>query len=134
MQVKIEKLVFGGQALGTMEDGRKVFVWNALPDEEVEIEILKKKRNLICDAFKSIGLEDCRPKATLYIWQKIHGDSVDFAKRLLQKDTAIVTTPGNWLSTKNDGINPGEGYIRLALVPTIDECKEAAEKIRKLEI
>ena len=109
----------------------------ALSDEKHVEEFrfsYKKKRNLICDAFKSIGLEDCRPKATLYIWQKINGDSVDFAKRLLQKDTAIVTTPGNWLSTKNDGINPGEGNIRLALVPTIDECKEAAEGIRKLDV
>ncbi len=45
--IKIEKLVFGGQALGTMEDGRKIFIWNALPGEEVEVEIIKKKKNFI---------------------------------------------------------------------------------------
>lgn len=42
--MKIEKIVPGGQGLGTNADGRKVFLWNALPGEEVEeFEITKKK-------------------------------------------------------------------------------------------
>lgn len=42
--MKIEKIVPGGQGLGTNEDGKKVFLWNALPGEEVvEFEITKKK-------------------------------------------------------------------------------------------
>jgi LL-diaminopimelate aminotransferase len=94
----------------------------------------KKKRDIIADSLVSVGLPDCRPNATLYIWQKIKGGSVEFAKRLLQKDVAIVTTPGSWMSNKVDGKNPGEGYVRFALVPTISECKEAAERIRKIKI
>jgi 23S rRNA (uracil1939-C5)-methyltransferase len=47
MNIIIDKLVFGGQALGNMSDGRKVFVWNALPGEEVEINVLKKKKNMM---------------------------------------------------------------------------------------
>lgn len=43
VQVKLEKIVGGGQALGTLEDGRKVFVWNGLPDETVEVQLTKKK-------------------------------------------------------------------------------------------
>ena len=34
--IKIEKIIPGGQALGTAEDGKKVFFWNALPGETVE--------------------------------------------------------------------------------------------------
>lgn len=45
--MKIEKLVHGGQGLGTLEDGRKVFVWNALPGETVNIRIIKKKRSYL---------------------------------------------------------------------------------------
>lgn len=41
--VKLDKLVPGGQALGTLDNGMKVFVWGALPDEEVVVEIAKKK-------------------------------------------------------------------------------------------
>lgn len=42
--VKIEKLVFGGAGLGRLDDGRVVFVWNALPGEEVEFELIKKEK------------------------------------------------------------------------------------------
>jgi 23S rRNA (uracil1939-C5)-methyltransferase len=44
-EVVIEKLVHGGQGLGTLADGRKVFVWNALPGERVRVRIIKKKRS-----------------------------------------------------------------------------------------
>ena len=43
-QVKIEKLVHGGQGLATLADGRKVFVWNALPGETVTLRMLKSKK------------------------------------------------------------------------------------------
>ena len=46
MQIKIEKLVFGGQGL-CRSDGKVVFVWGGLPGEEVEIKIIKKKKNFI---------------------------------------------------------------------------------------
>ena len=41
--VKIEKLIPGGQALGTLDSGKKAFVWGALPGETVEFEITKQK-------------------------------------------------------------------------------------------
>lgn len=43
MRIRLEKIVNGGQALGQLADGRKVFVWGGLPDEEVTIRITKKK-------------------------------------------------------------------------------------------
>ncbi|MFA6105831.1 MAG: TRAM domain-containing protein [Patescibacteria group bacterium] len=46
MQVKIEKLVFGGQGLAR-SDGQVIFVWGGLPGEEVEIKVLKKKKNFV---------------------------------------------------------------------------------------
>ncbi len=44
VEVKIEKLVHGGQGLGTLHDGRKVFVWNSLPGETVRVRLLKSKK------------------------------------------------------------------------------------------
>lgn len=44
-QVTITKLVHGGQGLAELADGRKVFVWNALPGEVVEIQVIKNKRS-----------------------------------------------------------------------------------------
>ena len=41
--LSLEKIVGGGQALGTLEDGRKAFVWGGLPGEKVTIRVTKKK-------------------------------------------------------------------------------------------
>ena len=41
--LKLDKIVGGGQAIGTLEDGRKLFVWGGLPGEEVEVQLTKRK-------------------------------------------------------------------------------------------
>jgi 23S rRNA (uracil1939-C5)-methyltransferase len=43
--VTVSKMIHGGQALGELPDGRKVFVWNALPGEAVRARIIKNKRS-----------------------------------------------------------------------------------------
>ncbi|MHC4660803.1 MAG: aminotransferase class I/II-fold pyridoxal phosphate-dependent enzyme [Planctomycetota bacterium] len=98
-------------------------------------EEYRQKRDIICAAFRDIGLDDSTPEATLYVWQKTPDGmgSVEFAKKLLAPEVAVVVTPGEWISeTCADGGNPGAGYVRLALVPTVEETREAAERIRKL--
>ena len=42
MKVTIEKIVPGGQGIATLEDGKKAFLWNALPSEEVDFEMQKR--------------------------------------------------------------------------------------------
>jgi 23S rRNA (uracil1939-C5)-methyltransferase len=46
VNVKLDKIVGGGQSLGTLEGGRKLFVWGGLPGETVEVQMTKKKSNL----------------------------------------------------------------------------------------
>lgn len=55
--VEITKLVHGGQGLGELPSGKKVFVWNALPGERVRVRIIKKKR----DYAEAIAEEIVRP-------------------------------------------------------------------------
>ena len=43
----LEKIVGGGQALGTLVDGRKCFVWGGLPSETVTVRVTKKKSHLV---------------------------------------------------------------------------------------
>lgn len=43
VELRLDKIVGGGQSLGTLEDGRKVFVWGGLPDELVKVQITRKK-------------------------------------------------------------------------------------------
>lgn len=44
-KVTLEKIVGGGQTLGVLNDGKKVFVWGGLPDEEVLIRLVKARRS-----------------------------------------------------------------------------------------
>lgn len=43
----LEKIVGGGQALGTLSDGRKCFVWGGLPNETVTFRVTKKKAHFV---------------------------------------------------------------------------------------
>ncbi len=126
-----------------LDSGTPTFIQDAasaaLRDEthvdELRIET-HKKRDILCAALKEAGLPDCAPQATLYVWQKAPNgmSGVDFASRLVE-EAHLVTTPGEWISDElADGTNPGAGYVRFALVPSIDECKDAAERLKKLKV
>ncbi|MBN1283096.1 MAG: aminotransferase class I/II-fold pyridoxal phosphate-dependent enzyme [Proteobacteria bacterium] len=93
--------------------------------------LYREKRDIMVDSFVRAGLAECRPDATLYIWQRIPEgiSSVEFAKALLDPAIAVVATPGNWISEETPEGNPGEGYVRLALVPTVEQCQKAADRI-----
>ena len=137
-----ENIIAGFRKLKTnIDSGTPTFIQDAaisaLKDEKHVDKMrkdYKKKMDVLIKALTSIGLEDCTPDATLYIWQKTpkNKNSVEFAKSLLRKDIAIVVTPGTWISTKFNGANPGDNYVRFALVPTIEGCKVAGERIGKL--
>ncbi|HQG14037.1 MAG TPA: aminotransferase class I/II-fold pyridoxal phosphate-dependent enzyme [bacterium] len=123
-----------------LDSGTPTFIQDAaiaaLSDEK-HVEDLRglyrKKRDAIADAFAEAGLPDCRPAATLHMWQRVPEgfSSVEFAERLLDPKIAIVVTPGAWVSDEAHGVNPGEGFVRLSLVPSIEECHEVAQRIRK---
>ncbi|MFH0798610.1 MAG: aminotransferase class I/II-fold pyridoxal phosphate-dependent enzyme [Pseudomonadota bacterium] len=126
-----------------IDSGTPTFIQDAAAaalSDESHVEELRalyrKKRDIIVDAFVAAGLPECRPEATLYIWQRIPKgvSSVEFAKRLLDPEVAIVATPGSWVSEPAAGINPGEGFVRLALVPALPQCRLAAERIRRLKL
>ncbi|HEX8390190.1 MAG TPA: hypothetical protein VF597_02110 [Candidatus Saccharimonadales bacterium] len=47
LSVRLDKIVGGGQSLGTMDDGRKAFVWGGLPGETVTFSVSKKKSKFV---------------------------------------------------------------------------------------
>jgi LL-diaminopimelate aminotransferase len=99
-------------------------------------ESYRWSRDTLCGALSAAGLEHCDPQGTIYIWQRVPEGmtSLDFAKRLLEPPLPLVVTPGPWLSEPlADGRNPGEGYVRFALVPPPEMVKRAAGKIAKMK-
>lgn len=72
------------------------------------------------------------PDAGFYFWARTPGSDEDFARELHARQ-AVTVLPGRYLArTGADGLNPGEGHVRMALVAGLDECVEAAERIRSL--
>jgi N-succinyldiaminopimelate aminotransferase len=74
-------------------------------------------------------LDVSKPDAGFYLWPKtpIHGEL--FAQQLFAQQHVTVL-PGSYLARNGGGINPGENYVRMALVAPLAECIEAALRIK----
>ncbi len=53
----------------------------------------------------------------------------EFAQKLFAEQN-ITVLPGSFLSRDSDGMNPGANHVRIALVAPIEECVEAAQRIK----
>jgi N-succinyldiaminopimelate aminotransferase len=70
------------------------------------------------------------PEAAFYYWVAVPGgDDEAFTRELFEK-TNVTVLPGSYLSRDAHGVNPGRGYVRIALVSTVEEAEEAARRIR----
>ena len=69
-----------------------------------------------------------QPEAAFYLWANVGGDDADFARRLYA-DQAVSVLPGSYLGRTVGGVNPGAGYIRIALVTQFEECAEAIDRL-----
>ena len=52
-----------------------------------------------------------------------------FDEQQLFEQQNITGLPGRYLSRESMGINPGEGYVRLAMVAEVEECQQAAQRL-----
>lgn len=93
-EVTIEKLVHGGQGIGTLADGRRVFVWNALPGETVKVRLLKSKKNhadAIAEEIITASSDRIKPRDAAYLstspWQIMTMSSEDAAKGEILTET-----------------------------------------------
>lgn len=71
------------------------------------------------------------PDAAFYLWAKTTEKDTDYAIRLY-RDLNITVLPGSFLAREAHGINPGDHFIRLALVASVASCVEAASRILTL--
>jgi N-succinyldiaminopimelate aminotransferase len=71
------------------------------------------------------------PDAAFYLWAKSEMSDTELAVKLY-RDLNITVLPGSFLARNAHGTNPGENFIRMALVASLDECVEAANRMNKL--
>ncbi|WP_456395403.1 succinyldiaminopimelate transaminase [Desulfurobacterium sp.] len=84
-------------------------------------KIFKKKKEIFEEFFKNEGLKFLDVKATFYFWVKVPEgiSSKNYALHLLKY--GIVVSPGEFFG------KGGEGFFRIALAPSVKECKEAVK-------
>jgi acetylornithine aminotransferase len=79
------------------------------------------KRDVLLPALLATGLEPAGGDASFFLWLRVpDGDAEAFAVRMLN-ELGIVVAPGPFFGPG------GEGHVRAALVPTIEQCRRAAE-------
>ncbi|BCG65125.1 MAG: N-succinyldiaminopimelate aminotransferase [Methyloprofundus sp.] len=70
-----------------------------------------------------------QPPASFYLWLQTGIDETEFAQKLFAQEN-ITVLPGSFLSREVNGINPGKNHVRMALVAPLEECVEAAQRIK----
>jgi N-succinyldiaminopimelate aminotransferase len=104
----------------------------AWQDESHVIENREAYRQKFDAVLKILGgvMDVTKPDASFYLWPKTPIKSEEFTQRLFAQQRVTVL-PGSFLAREANGINPGDDYVRMALVAPLAECVEAAQRIKQ---
>lgn len=72
-----------------------------------------------------------QPEAGFYLWAETPISDIEFTRQLFN-DQHVTVLPGSYLARDTATCNPGQNRIRMALVASLEECTEAAHRIRHL--
>jgi len=97
----------------------------AWADEDHVVETRERyraKRDALLPALQAAGLQPAGGDASFFLWLRVPGGQGDeaFALRLLD-DRGVAMAPGSFFGPG------GEGHVRVALVPTLADCRRAAD-------
>lgn len=118
---------YHGSAMNPAIQTATIAAWN---DEEHVIE----NRRLYAEKFAQVVailkpvLPVVMPDAGFYLWIRTPIADTDFAQQLY-RDYHVTVLPGSYLAREAQGVNPGENFVRLALVASTAETIEAAQRI-----
>ena len=122
---------YHGCAMSPAAQAASVTAWG---DESHVIEnrrLYTEKFNTITPMLKTVWPAVEMPDAAFYLWVQTGQADTALAVQL-KRDLNITVLPGSYLAREAHGVNPGKGFIRMALVATLDECIEAAQRIQTL--
>ena len=82
---------------------------------------------MFLELFARHGVHVAGSEATFYLWVAVPTERPSLAWALELLDRAdVVVAPGSFFGPE------GEGYVRMAMVPTLDECERAAAVMDRL--
>jgi N-succinyldiaminopimelate aminotransferase len=121
---------YHGSAMSLAVQKASIAAWNDEAHVEENRRLYKAKFEAV---LPKIGkpLETRMPEGGFYLWTRTPIDDAEFARRLHAQYNVLVL-PGSFLArTGSDGVNPGARHVRIALVPSLAECVEAAERLMR---
>ena len=68
------------------------------------------------------------PDAGFYLWLRVPINDATYAQQLY-RDYNVAVLPGSYLAREAQGVNPGANFVRMALVPSLSDTLEAAQRI-----
>ena len=119
---------YHGSAMPPVHQIASVEAWNDEQHVKNNRVLYTEKFNAVIDILSPV-INVTRPDAGFYLWLQTPVNDETFARDLFAQQNVTVL-PGSYLSRANEGINPGENHVRLALVAPQDECISAARRIK----
>ena len=119
---------YHGSAMSQTVQRASIAAWDDEAHVEANRDLYRRKFDAVTPRLANV-MDVALPDAGFYLWAAVPGgDDIGFALALLRQYNVQVL-PGSLLARDAHGVNPGAGRIRLALVATVDDCVEAAERI-----
>ena len=118
---------YQGCAMAPYTQQASIVAWKDEHHVQENRRLYREKFDKVIDILRPV-MNVSLPLATFYLWLQTPQSDVEFARGLYQRQNVTVL-PGSFLSREINGINPGEKRVRVALVASLAECKEAANRI-----
>jgi len=119
---------YHGSAMSPAVQAASIAAWN---DEAHVIDNRRQyaeKFATVMPMLKDVLAFDA-PDAAFYLWARVPGgDDAAFARELY-RTRHVTVLPGSFLARDAGNINPGKGFVRIALVDGLQQCLEAAQRI-----
>lgn len=119
---------YHGCAMPPHHQAASVKAWRDEEHVRSNRELYRAKFDAVLDILDGV-LPATRPEASFYLWPETPVPDPEFARGLFASQNVTVL-PGSYLSRDVDGSNPGANRVRMALVASLDECIDAAHRIR----
>lgn len=120
---------YHGCAMPDHSQAASVLAWGDEAHVVANRALYRKKFERVLPMLDSL-LDVEMPQAAFYLWPRTPIADTDFAARLFEQEHVTVL-PGSFLARESAGQNPGVGHVRMALVATLAECEEAAERLAR---
>jgi N-succinyldiaminopimelate aminotransferase len=120
---------YHGCAMPVQTQLASVAAWNDEAHVRANRDMYREKFAAVLDILAPV-MDVQRPDGGFYLWARTPGDDTLFTRDLFANEHVTVV-PGSYLSREVNGVNPGAGRVRMALVAPLAECIEAAERIAR---